>query len=262
MNSTGSIDGKTPPARQCSSCGAPLRGVARYCPRCGRLTTQHRDRDTHLHLGEPTNADDSSRHTVTVAIGFTGVLLIVTAAAWVLAQDVSETATLLCQSIALAVLGWVCAHRAGIRDGWSIPPEKEFAIAIVAAAGTLTLSALYVSALRVFDQDDVEAASMETTLGVALLIATAVPLVEEWLCRGSLYTAISQLTTRRRTIVLTAILFAFLHMLNGAAMLEVPHRFATGLVLGWLRDRSSSLLPCILAHALHNGGAVLLEWIR
>ena len=38
-----------------------------------------------------------------------------------------------------------------------------------------------------------------------------------------------------------------------AYLFEVPHRFAMGLMLGWLRHRTGSLAPCVLAHALHNG---------
>lgn len=38
-------------------------------------------------------------------------------------------------------------------------------------------------------------------------------------------------------------------------MLALPHRFAGGLALGWLRCKSGSLLPGVLAHALHNQAA-------
>jgi membrane protease YdiL (CAAX protease family) len=56
-----------------------------------------------------------------------------------------------------------------------------------------------------------------------------------------------------------AALFAFLHGLNGGFFLEFPHRFVMGLMLGWLRARTGSLWPCVLAHFLHNGFVVVVS---
>ena len=50
-----------------------------------------------------------------------------------------------------------------------------------------------------------------------------------------------------------------LHGLNGLHILEVPHRFAMGCALGWLRATTASLWPCVAAHAIHNGVALLVE---
>jgi membrane protease YdiL (CAAX protease family) len=63
------------------------------------------------------------------------------------------------------------------------------------------------------------------------------------------------LASPRTAVVLAAVVFAFLHGLGGGWLLELPHRFGAGLVFGWLRWRSGSLLPAMLAHALHNGAA-------
>jgi membrane protease YdiL (CAAX protease family) len=58
--------------------------------------------------------------------------------------------------------------------------------------------------------------------------------------------------------MITALLFALLHGLGGTDPFEIPHRFTGGLVLGWLRHRTASLLPCILAHLVHNLLAVIV----
>jgi membrane protease YdiL (CAAX protease family) len=47
-----------------------------------------------------------------------------------------------------------------------------------------------------------------------------------------------------------------LHALNGAGGLELPHRFVTGLILGWLRLSTGSLAPCVLAHFVNNALAL------
>ncbi len=70
-----------------------------------------------------------------------------------------------------------------------------------------------------------------------------------------LWTACSRLTTTRRTIVATAMLFAFMHV-PGWGLLGIPHRAAAGVVLGILRARTGSLVPCTLAHFLNNAVAV------
>jgi len=84
-------------------------------------------------------------------------------------------------------------------------------------------------------------------------------LVEEWLCRGVLWQALARHAPRSAVVFLTALLFALLHVLGGWSWLEVPHRFATGLLLGLLRARSGSLGPCVIAHGANNLLAVLLH---
>ena len=81
----------------------------------------------------------------------------------------------------------------------------------------------------------------------------------QWLCRGVLWEASRPVLSPLATIGLTAGLFAFLHMSNGLGWLEIPHRFALGLILGWLRWRTGSLVPCFLAHFVNNSIAVALE---
>jgi len=60
-------------------------------------------------------------------------------------------------------------------------------------------------------------------------------------------------------IFLSAALFALVHGLNGGFLLELPHRFVGGVVMGWLRHRSGSLVPGFLAHLLNNVLAVAVH---
>jgi membrane protease YdiL (CAAX protease family) len=90
-------------------------------------------------------------------------------------------------------------------------------------------------------------------------LVVVAPIAEELLCRGVAYRAAIGLASPRVAIVVTAIVFAFLHGFGGGYLLELPHRFAAGLVFGWLRWRSGSLLPAMLAHAAHNAAAGWLD---
>ncbi|MGB0951622.1 MAG: CPBP family intramembrane glutamic endopeptidase [Planctomycetota bacterium] len=84
------------------------------------------------------------------------------------------------------------------------------------------------------------------------------PLVEEWLMRGVAWEAMLRIGNTRATILATSALFALLHGLNGGAVLEFPHRFIGGLLLGWLRLRTGSIVPPILAHLVVNACAHFL----
>jgi membrane protease YdiL (CAAX protease family) len=77
--------------------------------------------------------------------------------------------------------------------------------------------------------------------------------IEEWLCRGVLRAAVRRIVAVRGAILVTAVLFALMHGLQGPALVALPHRFLGGIAFGWLRARFGSLLPCMLAHATVNG---------
>jgi membrane protease YdiL (CAAX protease family) len=104
-------------------------------------------------------------------------------------------------------------------------------------------------------EDGVVLRGDDPTPAVWLAAVVLAPLGEEWLCRGVAWSAARRLAPPATTNLVTAIVFAFLHGLAGY-LLAVPHRLVAGLVFGWLRLRSRSLLPGVLAHALHNLVAV------
>lgn len=92
-----------------------------------------------------------------------------------------------------------------------------------------------------------------------LILSVALPaLCEEWLCRGVLWTAVRRGAGTTATILVTATLFALLHRTGSRADEAVPLQFVGGLLLGWLRARTGSLLPGILSHAAFNAAVVWL----
>ena len=58
---------------------------------------------------------------------------------------------------------------------------------------------------------------------------------------------------RVRTV---ALYFAVMH----GAIERTPGTFLVGLLYGWLFVRTGSLIPGMLAHALHNGAILALDW--
>lgn len=88
-----------------------------------------------------------------------------------------------------------------------------------------------------------------------------VPAVFEELCfRGFLFGSLRTRLTGGLTVVVTALLFGVFHEILFPGKL-LPST-ALGLVLGWVRLRSGSVLPGIALHALHNGLVLSILYYR
>ncbi len=97
---------------------------------------------------------------------------------------------------------------------------------------------------------------MPTWVGISwaafALHALAPAVFEELLCRGVMWQAVRQRTSRWGTIVVTAVLFSVLHIWANSSSGAIPRQFVGGLMLGWLRAKTGSVTPCILVHAGFN----------
>jgi uncharacterized protein len=86
-----------------------------------------------------------------------------------------------------------------------------------------------------------------------LLIAVVAPVAEELFFRGMLYPVLRRRWGPGWAIFLNAALFALVHFIP----LLLPGLFYIGLVLAWVRERSGSVIPCIILHAIQNGLVVI-----
>jgi membrane protease YdiL (CAAX protease family) len=85
-----------------------------------------------------------------------------------------------------------------------------------------------------------------------VVIAVFAPVVEEFLFRGVGF-ALLRRFGRAAAVLVTGAAFGLAHGLLGGFVVLT----AFGIVLGWLRSRTASVLPCIVLHALFNGLALL-----
>ena len=137
---------------------------------------------------------------------------------------------------------------------WAIPAT---AISLAAAWGWIALLQAGVQPEVGPFEGNIESGVEELAPWIWIVAAIVfAPIAEEWLCRGAMWSAIRPVTTRWTAIIVTAVLFAFLHGFNGGFVLELPHRFIGGCAFGYVRAKTGSLAPCILAHAMHNAIAV------
>jgi membrane protease YdiL (CAAX protease family) len=237
-------------AALCRSCRAPMAAADRFCSACGSPTREH-----------VRSVDDRSRSSRRVA------------ARAALALGIACTATLFGlvgtsvfgderHGVAAAVVGGAVILTAGLAASTVLGAWRETApigrplhwclLALPVGALTLLTAWGYVRLLH----PSGGGGEADATLWLSAVVLA--PLLEEWLCRGVAFTAASRLTNARGAVVLTAVLFAFLHGLGGH-LLALPHRFVSGLAYGWLRAKSGSLVPGVVAHAVHN--VLAIAWL-
>ncbi|MHC4955936.1 MAG: ABC transporter permease subunit/CPBP intramembrane protease [Planctomycetota bacterium] len=82
-----------------------------------------------------------------------------------------------------------------------------------------------------------------------VLIAVLPPICEELMCRGFLLSAFRPRRGDQRAVVLTAFLFAVLHL----EIYRIPGTFVGGLVLGYICVCTGSIFASILFHMAYNG---------
>lgn len=92
----------------------------------------------------------------------------------------------------------------------------------------------------------------ELPTGAALAVAAGAvvvfPVFEELACRGMLHGALSRHVAPWAAVVLSALVFSFLHV----APPVMPYVFVLGLWLAWLHRRYESILPAIVLHCCNN----------
>lgn len=80
-------------------------------------------------------------------------------------------------------------------------------------------------------------------------VSVAAPVAEELVFRGVLYPYLRRWMPAVGAVLLSALLFAAVHVIP----VLIPPLFVTGVALGLLRERYGSVIPCMLLHALLNG---------
>ena len=92
--------------------------------------------------------------------------------------------------------------------------------------------------------------------GGYMVVALLPPLVEEMVFRGCVLKVFLQWKPERKwlMIALSALIFSLLHM-NPAQMV---HTFLIGLLLGWMYERTRSIVPGVVYHWVNNSMAYVM----
>jgi ABC-2 type transport system permease protein/sodium transport system permease protein len=92
--------------------------------------------------------------------------------------------------------------------------------------------------------------------------ALAPAVCEEWFFRGYVYRALETRLRPLYAIADSALLFGLFHLIatDALAVERLLPSTLLGLVLGWIRFRTGSLLPGVALHFCHNGSLMLLAY--
>ena len=156
---------------------------------------------------------------------------------------------LLAVIVAVAPLGKAAFPALGLRPAnWKYP--------VFGALGTLFLS-VAVSQIGIEPQGmkqviDVVREPHELILSL-LLLSVLAPIVEELVFRGLIYGWIAGRWGTMAGFIVSSLAFAAAHFEPAHIVLVLP----LGLLFGWLRRRTDSLVPSLVAHILNNGFALL-----
>jgi membrane protease YdiL (CAAX protease family) len=157
------------------------------------------------------------------------------------------------------------------KDWWAI--FAGMGLQVVAAIATLPIiEALFPNGAP--EQGVAEVAgSTETTLEIILIFVSVgilAPILEEILYRGMLLSWLNRFMGRWPSIVLSAAIFASIHLIDWNARAAVPGLFIIGIALGWAAMRRGDLSLAIPLHAGVNllaafflvWGPEILDWLE
>ncbi len=128
---------------------------------------------------------------------------------------------------------------------------------MAAAVGAYLLFAiLYTALVGQPEQDDIADSFGPIPIQV-LLIVIAASVSEEVCFRGMLYGGLRERLPRLGAALLSGLIFGALHAVTGLS--AVPPLIAFGVVLALLYEKTGSIVPGIVLHALNNSAALLAQ---
>jgi CAAX protease family protein len=181
-------------------------------------------------------------------------------------QDLSSGASIVLQTfgalafvaipLVIATMGRVPWRDALARLGLRRFDSSAVAWMGVSIAAYLAFAAGYVVLVGEPEQEDIAEAFGSLPFQI-LLIAFAAPVSEEVFFRGMLFGGLRRRMPRLLAAGLSALVFGGLHAFTGIS--AVPPLIAFGFILALLYEKTGSIVPGILLHALNNSVALAAQ---
>jgi len=233
----------------CAGCGGALKPSAAFCAACG------------LACAPAPRAEGSLYRAITLYVALLAVQLVLMVYARVTkdAFTAEVGGTLLFAAVVLAFYLPVRRNLAGASRSFGL--RWPWALAIVGGAVVIAaVVAGYVHGLSsLFGiHAPSELAGLEDhpwPWSIALVVILP-PLVEELAFRGVIYGGLRTSLSVGESLIVSSFAFAMIHMSIPTMLTHFP----LGLYFGWLRHRSGSLWPGMLAHACHNAVFIAIAW--
>lgn len=238
----------------CYKCGKENLPNASFCVECGN---QFR--------GERIDYDDVNKnHYVQTILLFLCVVVIIVSALItdlpLLQHEYLFNGLLLGTLVAFAALDF--KGFAGLfRFTFNIKPVLQIIFATPLLAVVVVIVANILGTLTGVENESYYVGYLLNTPNMYLygivFVALLPGLLEEFLFRGILFNHLLKLTTPRITILITAVLFAFIHFSVFSLLWLLP----IGLVLGYFRFRYRSIFYSVFFHIFYNASVFFVEMI-
>ena len=240
------------PARLCTACFAPMAAAARFCSRCGAPV------DAHLHPPRWPELKVALQLWVVLIFcsGGIGIAMHVTGSESPIHELVGAIAS------AVLVIAFALAMWRELAPALS--PAKvtlrSILIALLAAGVLLGFIHLYFLGGSLIGLGEIRMTESFESAGWPLwsaivMIGVGPAVFEEIAFRGIIYERLQRVGGPREALVVQAAMFSIIHLLPSAF---ISH-FVIGLTLGWLRQRTGSLLPGMITHFVYNTVLVFIE---
>lgn len=248
------------PIRFCGICGAASQTEWAQCESCVSKATRKASAGGEISFSE-------EKRSIARAIALYASLLAISAAAILVSQAQGgeigvwglgiEEAVFVSVVLIWSLASWKTLAPSLTRIG----PVRWLAAAPLMAIVTFIVASLAVGLMqRLLGMDQInfmnDFSAAGYGLGLATLFIAVQPAIfEELAFRGMIFDSLRKVAGSTETILASAAMFAILH-------LSIPsflHLMLMGVMLGWLRNRTGSLYPCMLLHFTHNFLCVLEE---
>ena len=270
------MDSETPPLRICVKCGATLRVASHFCARCGTRSSQAEQDPSAVTesagpakdqwVPEPSPAKDQWRGLQVV--GWLYGLLMLVSLIFGIAYSVQPDGDFVFWATlahSLVIAGFAFPHRAEILPllrPATFDGNARKKLAIAAAIQFVALGMVFYLMEMVgvpFERITDDMARHDYSLWQLLALYSLVPAVfEEIAFRGVIFDRFRRVLGDREGWLVQAAFFSVLHL----SPVIFPTHFAMGLIFGWLRMRTGSLIPGMVLHAAWNAAVILLELYR
>jgi uncharacterized protein len=246
----------------CARCGGALRIAALYCARCGtRVSAEEPELEACIEPAGPT----VDRWQELRVVGWLYGLLLVTSFFFGIFYSIDPTADFgpwhsLVFAIVISAFAVHYRHEVlGLLRPSTFDRNARKMLAIAALIQFALLGAVFYLLEQTgipFERVTDEIQNHDYALWQLLALYSLTPAVfEEIAFRGIIFDRLRRVLGDREGWLVQAALFSVLHL----SPVIFPTHFAMGLIAGWLRMRTGSLIPCMILHAVWNAANILLE---
>jgi uncharacterized protein len=265
------MDNDTQLQGTCASCSALLRRDAKFCARCGARSTPV-EPETAVESGSGSRdgwvaepVESTARWDELRTVGSLYGLLLLTSLIAGIAYYVEPDGdfgfwmTLVDAMVILCFAGYYRAEVLPLLRPSTFDANAGRKLAVAAVVQFIALGAVFYFLEKLglpFERITDEMQRHDYSLWQLLALYSLAPaLFEEIAFRGVIFERLRRVLGEREAWLVQAAFFSVLHL----SPVIFPTHFAMGLIFGWLRMRTGSLLPGMVLHAAWNAANIMLE---